>query len=120
MALAVTELLTELQDAGLDRFDSVAVNGVVGDGTTTPSESDTDLVNQTHLKALTAGSRTTSSTIKNLFLDGTENNGNTMNEVGVEKSDGTLLGRGKVTSQAKTSSVEAFYGIKLALEVVNS
>lgn len=107
--------------AGLDYFDANALYIAVGDGTTTPTKNDTTLSNETYREGVIDGTRTSDSSSKNIFLDAAENNGNDMNEIGVfdEASNGDCLGRSLLTSTPKNASTEAFYTIKLELEVVN-
>lgn len=64
--------------------------GAVGDGSTPPQVSDTQLVHQTYEKAVSDALLDGTTLIKEIFLDETEGNGS-VTEIGIKLDDGTLF-----------------------------
>ena len=91
----------------------------VGDSTTTPDETDTDLGNQTYIDTIYSKSVLSNVVNADLRLDVTENNGNTINEIGLKDSSGNLDSHNLTTSFVKTSDKEAYYRLKTTFTAVN-
>ena len=91
----------------------------VGDDDTTPTESDTTLGNETYRDAIFTSNVGANFLTWDVRLDSTENNGNTIKEIGSfdAASVGNMYTRNLTTVFDKTSAKEAYYQIKL---LVNS
>jgi hypothetical protein len=96
------------------------INGLVthialGDDNTTPLISDTSLGNETFRDDTYADSVSSNVTNFDVRLDVTENNGNTIAEIGTFDDDttGNMYSHNLTTSFAKTSSKEAYYRVKM-------
>ena len=87
----------------------------VGNDGTTPVITDTTLGNETFRDTLFANSVSSNVTTFDVKLDVTENNGETIAEIGTfdGSSGGNMYSRNLTTSFAKTSSKEAYYRVKM-------
>ena len=118
--VAVTLTLTNAQNAAATDLDGNLTHVAVGDDNTTPTEGDTDLGNTTYTDTKFASSLSANVVTVDLRLDVTENNGNTINEIGTKDgASGNLYTHDLTTSFAKTSSKEAFYRNKITFIASN-
>lgn len=94
----------------------------VGDDNTTPTEGDTTLGNQTLREATFSESSTSLSASFSIFLDTTENNSNSIEEIGLfdASSGGNMYQHLLTNITAKTSSIEWFGEIKINVTVANN
>lgn len=104
----------------LSSFTSAFTHIGIGNNDATPLESDTTLSNETYRDALfDTLSSSTFSVSGAIFLDSTENNGNSIKECGVfnASSGGVMLTHDLTNIINKTSSIEAFIEIVIKLIV---
>jgi len=103
-------------------FTNTYSHGAVGNGTTPPTTTDTTLSSEDYREAFFDESSNTTEYIASIFLDSTENNGNTIAETGVfdASSGGNMLLRSLTNSINKDSDTEVFVEYKITINVVNS
>lgn len=87
----------------------------VGDDNTTPLKTDTTLGNETYRESIFKTNSGPDFIFWDLRLDETENNGNTIKEVGTfdASSGGNLYTRNLTTSFDKTNLKQAYYSVKI-------
>ena len=90
----------------------------VGDDNTTPVIGDTTLGNQTYIDSIFTSNTGGDFVFWDLRLDTTENNGNTIKEIGTfdAASSGNMFTRNLTTVFDKTSSKEAYYQVRLKID----
>lgn len=106
-------------DSFLIELNSLVEYVAVGDDNTTPIESDTTLGNETYREINYSKTLNPDNMSITTRIDETENNGNTINEIGIfdESSGGNMYSHNLVTSFEKTSSKVAYYRIVLQPKV---
>lgn len=106
---AVDNIITELNNT--------ITHMAVGDDDTTPTISDTTLGNETFRDALFDTTTATDTISFISFLDTTENNGDDIKEEGLfdDPTTGDMYQRGLTNLIEKTSSVETFIEVRLAI-----
>lgn len=118
--VAVILTLTNAQNAAATDLNSNLTHITVGDDNTTPTVGDTDLGNTTYTDTKLSSSLNGNIVTIDMFLDVTENNTNTINEIGTKDgASGNLYTHNLTTSFAKTSSKEAFYRNKITFTASN-
>lgn len=114
-------ITTSYQTSALANFLADVLGDVtymaVGDGTSTPLVTQTALDNETDIDAIFQSATGGNFVSWDLKLDITENNGNTINEIGTftAASSGTMYTRNLTTSFAKTANNEVYYQVKLVV-----
>ena len=93
----------------------------VGSGNTTPSVSDTTLVSEDLRESFFSESVIASEHISTMFLDTTENNSNTIAEMGLftASSGGDMYVRSLTNSISKTSTIEVFIESIVSFKIIN-
>lgn len=94
----------------------------VGSNATAPTAGDTTLNSEDYRDTTFSEDSGASFFSANMFLDTTENNGNTILEVGTftAGAGGTMYNRALTNSVAKTSSVEMFIELRFVLDLTTS
>jgi len=114
--------LAIIQNTAATNFSSAVTDIAVGSGSTTPVSSQTTLVTETFRDGIDNTTLLANEVSKDLLLDVTENNSNTINEIGAfdDPAAGNMESRNLTTSFAKTSDKEAYYRLKTTFTAVNS
>lgn len=114
--------LTNAQNASATNFDGNVTHIATGDNAVAPTVGDTALGNETFRGSLFGESLTENIVTKDLRISETENNGNTVNEIGTfdAASTGNMSSRKLTTSVAKTSSKVFFYRLKTTFVATNT
>ena len=113
-----TYALNLVQNNSATLINGLVTHIAVGDDNTTPVIGDTTLGNETFRDAIYSDSVSSNVTNFDVKLDVTENNGETIAEIGTfdASSSGNMYSHNLTTSFAKTSSKEAYYRVKLTFE----
>jgi len=110
----------DIKDAVLDRLEANLTDIAVGDDNTTPVEGNTALGNQTLSETAFAVNRGGDNVAVQMFLDVTENNGNSIKETGTKDVSGNLYSHSLTNVIAKNSSTEVFIEVKFVPTVTNT
>jgi len=115
-------ILTQLETAAITSISNTITHVAVGSGTTTPDATQTQLVSEDYREALFTSSSTPNTFTTALYLDVTENNTNTVAEIGAfnSSSGGTMVSRNLTTPATKTSSKEMYFDIKYTVDAINN
>jgi hypothetical protein len=113
-------LLRECEGTIKDRFDEIFLYGAVGDDSTTPTLSDTELGNETFRAERFAsdGSMADNKIIFSLLVDLNDNNSEDINEFGWFNDDtaGTMWQRALINTIPKTDDIRVFLDSELEIE----
>lgn len=116
-------IMNSVKASSLTELETNFTHIAVGSGTTTPTVSDTALVSE-DLREPILGSaiKTTNDLTVEMFIDLTENNGNTIAEAGVfnAASGPTMYARNLVLSIAKNNLTEVFIVFITTVKVQNA
>jgi hypothetical protein len=114
------ELLSECEGTLKDRFDEIFLYGAVGDDSTTPTPSDTELGNETFRDERFAsdGSISDNKIIFSVLVDLNDNNSEDINEFGWFDDDttGTMWQRALVNTIPKTDDIRVFIDSEFEIE----
>ena len=116
-----TIALTNAQNAAAVNLDGNVTHMAVGDDDTTPVIADTALGNETFRDTVFNESVADNVVNKGLRMDETENNGNTVKEIGTFDgvAPGNMSNHKLTTSVAKTSAKVFFYRLKTTFVASN-
>ena len=114
-------VLNKAKQDALDSMESSISHMAVGSDGTTPTESDTALGAETFRETLFSEESSSFIYQAEIFLDSSENNGNTVRETGSfdASSGGTMYTRNLTNDIVKDSSVELFVTLTITFDAQN-
>jgi len=117
-----TAILTDIETSAVTTLSNNVSYIGVGTGTSTAVVTDTQLDGETYREAIFTSASTANIFTTALYLDVTENNGNSIGEIGAfTSSSGVIMvSRNLTTVSTKTTSKEFYYDIKYTINATNN